>query len=169
MRLYILRHGVAADPDPAGLGSDAERELTPDGRRKTRRAVRGLARVAPRIDHVLTSPLRRAVQTAELAAQAFGVPPERVRRSGTLEPGAKFADLFRELADYPPDSAVLLVGHEPHLSGLTSFLLTGDADSVDVCMKKCTVAALDTGSMPPTQPASLRFLLQPRQLRELGR
>ncbi|MBK8913081.1 MAG: phosphohistidine phosphatase SixA [Phycisphaerales bacterium] len=168
MRLYIMRHGIAADPDPAGLGSDAERELTPAGRRKTRRAARGLARVVSRMDHILTSPLRRAVQTAELAAAAFGVPPERVRRSATLEPGAAFADLFRELADYPADSAILLVGHEPHLSGLISFLLSGDADAVDVCMKKCTVAALDVGSIPPKQPASLRFLLQPRQLRELG-
>lgn len=168
MLLYVMRHGIAEDPDPSGVGDDAERELTPEGRKKTRRAACGLRALGADFDVIYTSPLARARQTAELVAAEFGLAALLVRQTTSLSPGAAFADLFRDLAAEPPTSNILLVGHEPHLSGLISYLLTGNAESVEITMKKGSVCGVELRGMPPTEPGTLRFLLQPAQLRALS-
>lgn len=173
MLLYVMRHGVAVERGDPDFPDDSRRPLTPDGRRKSRAAARGLRRLKPEIDLICTSPLPRALQTAEIVAAELRLGLPALRQTAALAPGAPRGDLFRELnAAGAGDAAVrgiLVVGHEPDLSNLVAQLLTGDADGLDLAMKKAAIAALDVPSLPPVERATLLWFLQPRQLRAIGR
>jgi phosphohistidine phosphatase len=116
MRVLVIRHAHAAPPG-AGV-PDAERPLTAEGERRFRAAARGIARVVTP-DVLLTSPLRRARQTAAIAAAAWGAleaTPEPALASGNL------TDIFDALEAYAPDATVALIGHEPTVSTLVAEL-----------------------------------------------
>jgi phosphohistidine phosphatase len=118
MRLLIVRHGIAAERGPGIV--DDERQLTPRGRKRFRRAAQGLARVCKRPAAALTSPLIRARQTAEIAAAAWG------RLDPVDVPALASGDdegLEGVLATYPADATLAIFGHEPHLSALLARLL----------------------------------------------
>lgn len=166
MRLFILRHGIAEDP--AATLSDAERPLSERGVRKTRRALHGARRLKMRPDWIITSPLLRAIQTAQLAAEALEIPAERLRESSLLEPEADPTAFARhELAPLEHDAACLIVGHEPHLGRMCSWLMTGVVGGMRLELRKAGLVGMDCE--PPLGPGcgTLRFLLQPRHLRGL--
>src|SRR4026207_1372780 len=109
MKVLILRHAIAV---PAGTPDvdDRDRPLTPRGRKRFRKAARGLARILPRPDALFTSPLPRALETAEIAAEAWGdvTPVEDPRLAeGHAE------DILPELAAHGGDALVGPGGHEP--------------------------------------------------------
>ena len=138
MRLLIVRHAIAVPRGAPGV-PDAERPLTPRGRRRFESAAGGLARVMPRPDAVLTSPWKRARQTAEILAAAFG----------RLEPkdtpalaGGSFETLVHVLGAYPEDATVAVVGHEPWLSALLARLV-GSSEDQRLEFKKGGVALVD--------------------------
>src|SRR5688572_30194325 len=124
MKLLLLRHGPAGDRKTwAAEGkSDALRPLTAKGRRKTERAAAGLVRALPSIDRVASSPLKRARQTAEIAAARYGLKPELVEE---LAQDSDVSRLVKKLASFPPFQTVALVGHEPGLSRLAAALTGG--------------------------------------------
>ena len=116
MRVLVIRHAHAA-PQGAGV-PDAERPLTSEGERRFRAAARGLARIVTP-DVLLTSPLRRARQTAAIASAAWGAldaTPEPALASGNL------TEIFDALEAHPPDATVALIGHEPTVSTLVAEL-----------------------------------------------
>ena len=120
MRVLVIRHAHAA-LQGAGV-PDAERPLTAEGEQRFRAAARGLARVVMP-DVLLTSPLRRARQTAAIAAAAWGglePTPVPALASGNL------AEIFDTLEAYPPDATVALIGHEPTVSTLVAELRRTD-------------------------------------------
>jgi phosphohistidine phosphatase len=143
---------------------DDERPLTPRGRRRFRRAARGLARVVDRPDRLLTSPLPRAVATAEIAARAWGrisPTPEAALARGTV------SGMLEALARHPADSTVAVVGHEPGLSGLLAHLL-GGAGPAALAFRKGGVALVEVpGSL--AEGGRLVWFLPPRILRALRR
>lgn len=156
MRLILVRH-AAAEPRAPGR-DDAERALTPRGRRRFRAAVRGLEALDLHADRLLHSPWRRAAETAALLAGQSAAPPEAT-----------------ELLAGPPTEALLdllvaertlLVGHEPWLSALAGWLVTG-APGLGLDWKKGGVAVLDGEPIPGG--ARLRAFHPPRVLRRLGR
>jgi len=110
MRLYFLRHGAADWPD--WKRSDDERPLTKAGRKELHQVGRFLARIGANPDLVLTSPLPRAAQTADIAAEHLAV---RAREEKLLAPGFRRDDLMRILGKYP-EQILMLVGHEPDFS-----------------------------------------------------
>jgi len=161
MRLLIVRHAIAEDRAP-GL-SDAERGLTPEGISKFERAAAGLARIVDRPDAVLTSPLKRARQTAEIAARAWGrVEPREVDALA----GGTFTDLAKAVGVHPAEATVVLVGHEPHASELLARLL-GSRDGDRFSFKKggAALVELEDGLEDGGQ---LVWFLPPRVLRELA-
>lgn len=166
MRLYVVRHGVAEDRTSSGL--DRDRRLTAEGRDRMRRAARGLALLGVRVDTLLTSPLPRARQTAEiLATEVPGLPaPQQL---AALATGTGPVELLRQLRLRGDVEALMVVGHEPTLSGLIALLLTGSPDGAAIPMKKGGVALLELGRLAPHGEASLRWLLAPGVLRRLGR
>jgi phosphohistidine phosphatase len=119
MRLLIVRHAIAVPHGTAGI-SDEDRPLTDDGRKKFRRTARGIAGLVRRPDALLTSPMRRARETAELLAAAWKqIEPQDEPALATGD----FAGLEATLAHYRPEQLVAIVGHEPHLSGLLAHLV----------------------------------------------
>lgn len=156
MLIFLIRH--AAAEERGGERPDEDRELTEDGRRRARRAFKGLRALEPRIDHLLSSPLARAWQTARLVARVVGTPAPRVETS--LAPGASPEDVVARLARFPEDARVALVGHEPELGALAGFLLGGRA----LALRKSGVAALEVTGAPAAGRASLEWLAPPAVL-----
>ena len=119
MHLLIVRHAIAV-PHGTPEIADEERPLTDTGRRRFRRVAKGLARMVRRPDALLTSPLRRARQTAEILADAWkDIEPQD---EPSLASG-DFAGLEAALARYRPEELIVVVGHEPHLSSLLAHVV----------------------------------------------
>jgi phosphohistidine phosphatase len=116
MTLYILRHGVAENEPPPG-GDDGARRLTARGREKVREAAAGMRALGLKFDAILTSPLPRAAETAELvAAVCAGGPAPEV--FAALSTGVAPADTVAALKPYERHDHLIIVGHEPGLSGI---------------------------------------------------
>jgi phosphohistidine phosphatase len=169
MRLLVIRHAIAEDEATwAATGEpDERRPLTRAGRKKMRRAARGLRRVVRAIALLGTSPLVRAVQTAEIVARVYGrVTPLTI---DALTPERPPADFLAWLADAAPGRDVIaVVGHEPHLSGLVSWLLGGRDEPSFVELEKGAACLLRFDGEPAKGSACLEWLLPPRELRRLG-
>jgi phosphohistidine phosphatase len=163
MELYVLRHGIAADPSMHGR--DADRPLTDEGRAKLGKIVHAFARLNVEVDQVLTSPYVRAKQTASIAADALGAPLQEVP---ALAAGADPASIVAALRDVAGSStSVMIVGHEPDLGRLVTFLVCGD-DQGGVRMKKAGLVKLTIGSLRAGRCALLEWSLWPRHLAALG-
>jgi phosphohistidine phosphatase len=139
MQLLLVRHARAKDRDEfAASGKpDSARPRTKKGIRKMRAAARGLRALVPSIELLVSSPLRRAVQTAEIIAEVFEK-AEYVERE-ELKPGASPQRLIEWLARRKADGIVCIVGHEPDLSELLAELL-GDQSKAPAALKKGSAA-----------------------------
>jgi phosphohistidine phosphatase len=139
--IYVVRHAIAEERDPERWPDDAERPLTPDGERRFREAARGLRKLVPDVDVMLSSPYVRAWRTAEILHEVAGWPsPER---SDLLGASRAPADGVEAIRARPEASSIAVVGHEPYLSRLVSILLTGDLDAVRMELKKGGVVRID--------------------------
>jgi phosphohistidine phosphatase len=154
MRLYLMRHGVAEDRRE-GL-DEADRALTPKGHRKLEGQAAALRRLGWRCDVLLTSPMRRATETAAYVGEVYGLVADPV---GALTSGADPEAYFAVLAVQPPEAHVWVVTHEPDLSQ-TIAVLTGGR----VRMRKGTIALLDL-DVPAHGGALLRGLYDPDVMR----
>lgn len=119
MHLYLLRHGEADWPN--WEGNDDDRPLTKAGRKETHQVGQFLARLKARIEVVLTSPLPRASQTAEIAAEHLKV---RVHEESMLAPGFRPETLATIRRKYPQQT-LMLVGHEPDFSEVVAAITGG--------------------------------------------
>ena len=166
IEVYLVRHAIAEDRDPARWPDDSRRPLTEEGAASFRRAARGLQRIVPTVDRVLSSPYPRALQTAEILRDDAGWPaPEpRDQLAAASSPDAAL-ELLR---DQGANTSVALVGHEPNLSSFASLLLTGNDTALEVELKKGGVIALDWAADPGSAAALLRWIATPRLLRSLG-
>lgn len=167
MKLILVRHAIATQRDVSPNLDDAARPLTPAGIRRFRRAVQGFARLQIAVDEAWTSPLLRAVQTAELLVQALARPCG-VRTVSELEPGGSFDALLARLSRESALTCVALVGHEPYLGDFATYLLTGSRFGA-VRFKKGAMAAITVDSFEPPIRGQLQWLLAPKQLRLMAR
>jgi phosphohistidine phosphatase len=162
MRLLIVRHAIAVPHGTPDVPED-QRPLTPRGQRRFREAARGLARVCRRPDVLLTSPLVRARQTAEIAAEAWG--HAKVREEPVLA-GGSFEKIAAALDKHGDKKLVAIFGHEPDVSGVVARLL-GTSDSERLTFKKGAAALLDVpGRM--AEGGALIWYLPPRVLRAVA-
>ena len=166
MQLLVVRHAIAEDRDDfAATGQDdRQRPLTPGGARKMTRAVGGLRAVVASIDVIAASPLVRAAETAEIIRAAYDV--ERVVSEPSLVPEGTVADVTRWLSTQRAD-VVAVVGHEPQLGHLVSYLV-GGGDRPAVEMKKGAACLLEFTDSVVEGGARLIWLLPPRVLRRLA-
>lgn len=146
MQLYILRHGIAETPT-AGM-NDADRALVPEGKKKLRIILGGAhaAGVSPTL--ILTSPYRRAVETAEIAADALDY-KGKIIRSKSLLPGCTPNEAWDEIRSYGAEGRIILSGHEPMLGYMAGFLLATPSLLID--LKKGSLLRIDmerTGMQP---------------------
>ncbi|HTY36405.1 MAG TPA: phosphohistidine phosphatase SixA [Bacteroidota bacterium] len=163
MTLYIVRHGVAVLRGTAGTVDD-ERPLTPEGRAKMARAAKGLTKLLSSPTIIFTSPLPRAQQTAMLIAKAFRA-EEKVEVIKELSPGGSTKAILGVLSNQRPNAEVVLVGHEPDLGYLASYLLGLDAPVIE--FKKGAVCAIKMKAIGKGK-GTLVWHLQPRQLRHIS-
>lgn len=156
--LVLMRHGVAEDDHPGG---DRERRLTDHGLERAGLAAEGLMALGIRPDAVVTSPLVRCVQTAELVAAAAGCPVEADDR---LAPGMTTSDLLDVVVEHPHAGVLLACSHQP---GLTYALddLTGCGE---VGFRRPGVAVI-TLEAPRLGGGHVTALLPPRILRAAAR
>ena len=164
--LYLVRHAFAAHADPALWPDDAARPLTEDGITRFRIAARGLRRLVPAVDSMLSSGYARAWQTAQLLHEVAGWrEPEDCPALEAGRPAASVLDVLQGRTE----RSIALVGHEPSLSMLASLLCTGSEDGIQLELKKGAVAALSfTRPVEPAR-ASLRWTVSPKILRMLER
>jgi phosphohistidine phosphatase len=159
MQLFVIRHALAEDVGPGG--DDAARELTDAGKTRLRRVVRGLRALDIRFERILTSPWKRALQTAkqlESLAASDLVTTELL----TQPPCAELLALIAERGE-----TTALVGHEPWLGELVAWLAFGDSRHGDaLIIKKCGVLWLEGTAVPGGM--QLRAAIPPKLLRALG-
>ncbi len=161
--LYLVRHATAADQ--GGLyPTDASRPLTDEGIARWRLQVRGLGNLEVEIDHVLTSPLLRCRQTADLLAEGLGG-RAAVTVVEALRPGGLLDEAVAALDGCRQSRGVALVGHEPSIGQLAALLLGAHAS---IPFKKGSVCRIDVVSLPPRGAGTLVWFLPPKALRALA-
>lgn len=170
MRVLVIRHAIAEDSRQfAGTGrEDGARPLTKEGRAKMREGAAGLARLAPKLDALATSPLARAIETAEIIARAYGAGCPPVTQVAALTPTKPVNALLHWLQGQPPAATVAVVGHEPHLGVFVSWLLTGLQESF-IELKKGSACLLELEKEIKPGRAKLLWALKPGHLRDLGK
>jgi phosphohistidine phosphatase len=145
VRIYVLRHGIAEDAPPGG--ADGDRALTHEGKQKLRSVLERAQRAGVRPSVILTSPLKRAVETAEIAQSILDVEQDLVR-TNALVPSGSPERVWKELRARKAEQ-VLITGHEPLLSTLVAFLL--GCDALLVRLKKGALVCVDVEA-EGTQP-----------------
>ena len=153
MEIYFLRHG-RAEPASATVSDDV-RELTEEGRRQVRTVAEALREGGIALERVVSSPLTRARQTAEVLAECFGV---RAEIDGRLRSGCLLADAQAAILAQPYQR-LMLVGHEPDFSMIVGQLVGG----AHIKLRPGGVAGLHADRIDPGQ-ATLLLLLSPQLL-----
>jgi phosphohistidine phosphatase len=160
--LYFVRHGLAEQRGEA-WPDDAKRPLSGEGLSRMRKAARGLARFGVLIEVILTSPLVRARQTAEILAAEIEPRPSLVNID-SLTPDGSYAAVIADLEKHARKTRIALVGHEPMIGELAARLI-GSRHAIE--FKKGSVCRIDVEDLPPAGPGDLRWLLTPKILRAL--
>jgi len=166
MQLYLIRHGEAAPRSLASMQSDAERPLTDAGADQMRKSARALRRIGVEFDEVLTSPLRRAFETAQIVCEVLKC-PERLRNCPELAPGCSLEVLTPVLRSRKSAGAVALVGHNPDVEELASDLIGGGPEC-GITFKKGGVCRIDVGTLTPRPAGTLIWHLTPKLLQIIG-
>ena len=162
VKLHLVRHAIAEEPRPDL--SDETRRITPDGEKRMRRAVAGLAAIGVEFDVVLTSPLRRARDTAAILAGGLG--DVAVETLDALAPDGEPRAILRAIEERRSLGSIALVGHEPVLGRLLAGLLGRGVADAGFPFKKGAVARVEWPRAGT--PAALEWFLPPRLLRRLG-
>jgi phosphohistidine phosphatase len=160
MNLYLMRHADAGLPrgNPA---LDAKRALIKDGKEQCMLMGRLLGTLKVQVDVIVSSPLKRALQTAQFVGTELGY-DAKVEIHPALAPGASYADFQQMLATYADREDVLVVGHNPNLFQFLGRVITGNGGA-GVRMRKGSVARIDMDKHPPL----LQWLIDPRMARSI--
>ncbi len=163
MNVYLLRHGIAAEPGAAGYEPDSERPLTAKGEDRLREAARAMEKLGLSFDLILSSPFLRAKQTAAIIAKSLKL-RKQLALSDDLTPAGNPRLLIQQLNQFRPEpKSVLLVGHEPYLGKLVALLAAGNT-SLEIDFKKGGLCKLEAEYLLYGRCAKLVWLLTPRQM-----
>jgi phosphohistidine phosphatase len=167
MDLFLMRHGIAeAEPSEGGL-SDRERPLSPKGLKRTRQIAGGLAALKLSFDRILTSPLVRARETAQIVAESLNI-EGKVEETSELAPDGSVQTVISRLAELRDEKSILLVGHQPLLGEIASFLLSR-GKGIKLRLRKGGLCCLEVDDVGSNSPAILHWVLTSKQLRLIER
>jgi phosphohistidine phosphatase len=161
VKAVFFRHGPAVPRGTRGV-TEEDRPLTAEGRKKTTEAAKGLRKLKLEVTAIYTSPLRRAVQTAEILSDVLRLPSPRLLEA--LRPEASVRRLFSSLRSLRGETP-LLVGHEPMLSSAVSLAIGGRAA---IALKKAGMAVVEFSPSASRVAGTLKLLLTPAALRKLS-
>jgi len=157
MEIYLLRHGIAED---ARAGEpDSDRSLTAEGKKKLRGVLRTASEAGVRPSLILTSPYKRALQTAQLAAEVLKYEGDLLR-TRSLEPSSRPEGVWEEVRVHKDEPQVLLVGHDPLFSILTAYLLGCSGLQID--FKKGGLACVEVDKFASAPKGVLKWYLTPK-------
>ena len=166
MLIHLLRHGIAAPLGEENHFRDEERALTPEGSMKMRKSAQGLKRLGLTFDLIASSPLVRALQTAEIVAETFKF-RKTIELWEELEPDGSIEAVFTRLSGETEKASVLLVGHQPSMGYLASCLILGDTKA-SLPIKKGGIYCIQIDQIPPRDVGELCWMLPPKILREIA-
>ncbi|MFN8688199.1 MAG: phosphohistidine phosphatase SixA [Acidobacteriota bacterium] len=157
MELYLMRHGIAEET--AVGGRDAERALTAEGRKRLKEVLRTAAKAGVAPGLILTSPYRRARETAEMAASELGYKGEIVE-TGALVPYAHVQEMWEEVRVHKGESSLLVASHEPLMGQAAGFIVNSPGLRIDV--KKGSMLRIDVEGFGSQPVGVLKWYLTPR-------
>jgi phosphohistidine phosphatase len=167
MELFLFRHGEAGKRLQSG-SKDFDRPLTSTGQKEVESISISLKKLKINFDRIITSPLKRAHQTAVIVSNIF-VMEDRVEDWDELKPEGNRLDLYKKLSQLKSDSSLLIIGHQPYLSEMIGNLIFDyDSDNEPrIILKKSGLAKIVITSLMPTMKGELRWLLSPKLLRKI--
>jgi phosphohistidine phosphatase len=157
MEIYLLRHGIAEER-PA-TGQDADRRLTDEGRAKLRRVLERAHAAGVQPSLILTSPLRRALESAEIAARELGY-EGKLQRTDALTPNSSPQQVWEEIRAHKDEPAILLSGHEPLFSAVVAYLLGSTRAMVH--FRKGALVRIDVAGFGAAPAGILEWMLTPK-------
>jgi phosphohistidine phosphatase len=159
MKIYLVRHAIAIDFGTQGYNDDSLRPLTKEGRAKMKRIASALKALEVMPNLIVTSPYVRARQTAEVVIEGIGYQGE-LAQSFNLIPSADSGDMIKEINKKYAVDELMLVGHEPSMSALTSVLLTGNSN-LSINFKKGGVFCLTVDDLQRGHKAVVEWYIPP--------
>jgi len=162
LELYLIRHGVAADRGEE-YPDDSKRPLTSDGISQLRKQAKALDSLDIGFDHIITSPLVRTRQTADVFAEHLKSKPS-VSNSDALAPAGTPAGVLQELGKHMRKARIALVGHEPNIGELAARLI---GSRTPLAFKKGAICRIDFEVFPPKGSGQLRWFVTPKMLRKM--
>jgi len=162
LELYLIRHGIAADRGDE-YPDDSKRPLTNEGIASLRKEVEALESLGVAFDHIITSPLVRTKQTAEVFAERLRSKPS-VSTSDSLAPAGSPAGVVQDVVKHARKGRIALVGHEPNLGELAARLIGA---KTPIEFKKGGICRIDFEVLPPKGAGQLRWLVTPKMLRKI--
>jgi phosphohistidine phosphatase len=165
--ILLIRHAEAGERDPTKFPNDDLRPVTPSGRRKMTRVVRAMHAMGIEFEYLVSSPLVRAMETAEIVAEVFDMnePPQVDEALGK---DCSAESVLKLLGRYPPGASVALVGHEPAFSKVAA-ALTGVSADAHIELKKGGTAGIGFEGAAALGKGRLMYLLKPGQLKRLAK
>jgi phosphohistidine phosphatase len=163
MNLHLMRHGIAEPLGERNQFQDFRRALTSEGQQKMLEVSKGLKKLQVNFQLVASSPLLRARETAEVVVEVLKI-REPVQLWDELGAGFSVPPLLKKLESWASLDSVLLVGHQPDLGSLASYLVFGDS-LVSLDLRKGGICCIQVAEFPPQLSAQLVWMLPPRLLR----
>jgi phosphohistidine phosphatase len=161
--VFILRHGEAGNRMTV-VEEDSERPLTTEGRSEMQKIAKSLRSFGLKADRVCTSPLRRARETAEIAAKTLEIPT--VEEWSELKPDGNKEALYRKLSRSEQNSRLILVGHEPYLTSMIGEIIGNP--TARLVLKKGGLGKIRITSFTPKISGELRWLLTPKMIAKMS-
>jgi phosphohistidine phosphatase len=171
LELYLLRHGDAGRRMTIVSGQDSgDLPLTIAGREEIAVLARSLEHLNLKFDAIISSPLKRAIQTAKIIAKAL-VMEKRISVWNELVPEGNRSKLYSRLNQYTRESTILMVGHQPYLTNIIcDMIFQKRVNQVgQINLKKAGLAKIRVISLIPNTSGELRWLLTPRILKSLAK
>jgi phosphohistidine phosphatase len=163
LKLYVLRHGQAGT-HMDNSAKDAVRPLTTAGRKEIMEIANSFKRLDLKFDLIASSPLKRAQETAKIVGDKLKE-PKRLEQWDELRSTSDPSSLFAKLSVLK--GKILLVGHEPHLSGIIGEIISGKSN-VHLVLKKGGVAKVNVEELRPKVSGELVWLLTPKLLKKMS-
>jgi phosphohistidine phosphatase len=166
VNVFILRHGEAG-VHVTMPSKDSERPLTESGRDDIESVGTSLKKLRVEWDRIVTSPLKRAKETAEIVANVYEENAPKLEIWEELRPEGNKQEAIQRLSRMRQDADILLVGHEPYLSSLVGEIISGGSVA-RISLKKGGIAKIQIHSFAPRPSGELRWLLTPKHLKKIA-
>jgi phosphohistidine phosphatase len=163
LELYLIRHGIAAERGDE-FPDDSKRPLTHGGISRLKKEAKALEALGVGFDHIISSPLVRTRQTADVFAEVLKSKPS-LSQSDALAPAGTSTAVIQELGKHMRKGRIALVGHEPNIGELAARLIGA---RMPLEFKKGAICRIDFEVFPPKGIGQLQWFVTPRMLREIA-